>query len=169
MISGVSPQLQNSSNCIVAAIANVLWYYGSHGYAYLTNGMTFYSLKNSIDTLMKSSSLFDNPGYRNVNVPKTIYNYVKSKNRYYSSVSSVISNPTINTVIAQIDAGKPCMVGFAAGSTYSSSVGHMTACFGYQYIGGAYQVALADGHSSSIVYKTWTKYNDCVITVTLSK
>lgn len=165
----VSPQLQNNHNCIAAAVSNILWYYGKHGYTDLISNRTFTQVKNDISVLFNSSSLFTNPGFRNANIPKVIYTYVKQKNRYYSSTSNVISLPTINTVINQIDSGRPCLVGFAAGSVYSQTEGHMTACFGYQYIGGAYQVALADGHSSSIVYKTWTKYNDYVITVELSK
>ena len=99
-----------------------------------------------------------------------LYTYVKSKNRYYSSTSNVFWNPTISKVVNQIDNGRPCLVGFAVGEdSYSTVEGHMTACFGYQYIGGAYQIILADGWENVLVYKTWTSYNDCVFTINLSK
>lgn len=169
VLPGVTPQLQGKHICTAAAVSNLLWYYGQHGYGDLISGISFEKMKDEITALFNSSELFSIPGFRNVNIPKVIYTYVKRKNRYYSSVSNVIKSPTINNVIAQIDMSRPCLVGFKAGSTYSKTQGHMTACFGYQYIGGVYQVVLADGHSSKLVYKTWTKYNDYVITVNISK
>lgn len=47
-----------------------------------------------------------------------------------------------------------------------NTVGHMTMCCGYVRQGSnSYMMALADGHSSSIVYKRWSNdYNDCIIT-----
>ncbi len=166
VISGVTPKKQNGWNCIVTALANVLWYWGNNGYEYLNEDITFGNMQREIrDTFLSISD----SGFRNNDVPEVLYTYIKSKNRNYSSTSDVFWSPTISKVINQIDNGKPCLVGFAVGSVYSDTVGHMTACFGYQYIGGAYQVVLADGHSTSLVYKTWTSYNDCVITINLSK
>lgn len=41
-VSGsISPQLQNSNNCIVAAISNLIWYYGKNGYSSLIKDKTF--------------------------------------------------------------------------------------------------------------------------------
>lgn len=64
------------------------------------------------------------------------------------------------------------MVGFAAApGSYSESVGHMTMGCGYiMQNSNTYLLALADGHSSSIVYKLWSSvYNDCIITVNIFK
>jgi hypothetical protein len=64
------------------------------------------------------------------------------------------------------------MVDFAAApGSYSESVGHMTMGCGYiMQNSNTYLLALADGHSSSIVYKLWSSvYNDCIITVNIFK
>ncbi|MBQ4068558.1 MAG: C39 family peptidase [Lachnospiraceae bacterium] len=159
--------MQNGWNCIVTALANVLWYWGNNDYGYLNLDITFGKMQREIRDLFRE---INSDSFRNNDVPEVLYTYVKSKNRYYSSTSNVFWNPTISKVVNQIDNGKPCLVGFAAGeNSYSEVEGHMTACFGYQNIGGAYQIVLADGHSASLVYKTWTSYNDCVITINLSK
>ena len=78
----------------------------------------------------------------------------------------------MNRLKHEINDGRPCLVGFAKGSSYSNVVGHMTACFGYKEIpgsGGSIMLKLADGHQSNYVYKTWSKYNDCVITAHMYK
>ena len=64
------------------------------------------------------------------------------------------------------------MVGFAAApGSYSEGVDHMTMGCGYiMQNSNTYLLALADGHSPSIVYKLWSSvYNDCIITVNIFK
>ena len=41
----------------------------------------------------------------------------------------------------------------------------MTMCFGYYYSGTRLYVKLADGHSTSVVTKIWSTYNDCMISI----
>lgn len=78
------------------------------------------------------------------------------------NASTVWTNSSA-TMVNEIDHGYPYMVGFAAGSSYSQTVGHMTMCFGYYYSGTTIYIVLADGHSDSSVMKIWSSYNDCTI------
>lgn len=157
IIPGVSPQLQNSNNCIVAALSNVIWFWGNNGYNGLISGLTFEQLKTKIDTKMLNAG-----GYTNRNVQGVYNAYVIEKS--YTPSCDVIWSPTVHDMVNEVANGRPCMLGFAAGSTYSESVGHMTMCYGYQYIaGGTYYSIVADGHTTAKVYKVWNQYNDCVI------
>ncbi|MBQ6680065.1 MAG: hypothetical protein IJM76_08620 [Lachnospiraceae bacterium] len=163
IITGVSPQLQLSSNCIAAALANVMWYWNSHGWSSLApNG--FSSLRSNLH------SRFSSLGFANNNVPTVANQYgaTCSPRVWFSSNVYWTTSPTY--VFYEIDAGYPCMLGYAAGDTsqgltYSTTVGHMTMCFGYYYVGNQLYVTLADGHSSGTKTKIWCIYNDCTISV----
>ena len=48
VISGVTPKLQNGWNCIVTALANVLWYWGNNGYDDLITDITFGKMQREI-------------------------------------------------------------------------------------------------------------------------
>ena len=156
-ISGVSPQLQYSANCSAAALANVLWYWKSHGYDSLSS--TFGQMKSDIIYYMNYCG-----GFANANVPAASNMYVYSRNNHYHCNSSVIWSPAVSSVTTEIDQGYPCMVGFNSSSPYYGS-GHMTMCYGYMIQSGNMYVNLADGHSSSMVTRLWGNYNDCVISV----
>ena len=139
-----SPQLQNSHNCIVAALANIMWYWGQNGYSALTSGLTFNNVKNSIDPLFGGH-------YANSSVKTVATSFANSRcGRYFTGGAK--SNPTISTLCAELQANRPCMVGFMAGNPYyGASSGHMTMCFGYNYTPGTYcYIVLADGWNSSI-------------------
>ena len=153
-----SPQLQNSHNCIVAALANVMWYWGSNGYSSLVYGKTFEQVKDGLDWYFSGV-------YANAIVPLVADAYAGA-NGNIDFFGYTDWSPTFGTVYDEINAGRPCMVGYAAGSDYSATVGHMTMCYGYVFTMNlvAY-VRLADGHSSSMVTKIWSSYNDCVITL----
>lgn len=155
ILSGVSPQLQGTDNCIVAALSNVIWYLKSHGYSALASGMTFTNVKTAVDALF--------PSYANDSV-LTVANLYGSSHGNIHFSGGAIWSPSVAKVYTEINAGYPCMVGFAAGSVYSPTVGHMTMCYGYYYDGDStWYVYLADGHSSNMVTRLWTSYNDCVI------
>lgn len=163
------PQLQNGNNCIVAAIANLIDYYGDYHFPWLNDNLSFADIKSIVNSYFKYGSSYK---YENNSVPKVINRYVKSRNNLYSAYCEVIWSPNISKLKYEINEGRPCLVGFAKGSSYSSSVGHMTACFGYQEIpgsGGNIMLKLADGHQKNYVYKTWSSYNDCVITAQIFK
>lgn len=165
VLPNVTPQLQQNDNCIVAALANVMYYWSNNGYTALNYMSSFEAIKQAI------SSLFNN-SYANNSVPSVAEGYVKSCCSSWSVVSNVIWQPSISDYTYEIDRGYPCMVGFAAApGSYSESVGHMTMGCGYiMQNSNTYLLALADGHSSSIVYKLWSSvYNDCIITVNIFK
>ena len=154
-LTNVYPQLQGSSKCLVAALSNVMWYWGSHGYSALTSGMTFESVKTSINTLF-------NGYYANSSVLSVASSYATSKCGHYFTGGANWS-PTPETPCGEIYANYPCMVGFAPGSSYSTEAGHMTMCFGYVFTDQYLFLKLADGWSTSTVIKIWSIYNDCVI------
>lgn len=160
LIPGVVPQLQNSDNCIVAAVSNLIYYYAINGYSSLNPKNTFTAIKSDINNLFGGV-------YANNSVPNVIRSYVSGCNNNLSVTSNVIWDPYVSVAITEISNNRPCLVGFAAGSSYSQSVGHMTMGCGYEYCGGGvYLIGVADGHSRNVVYKTWSDtYNDCVITV----
>ena len=165
VLPNVTPQLQQNDNCIVAALANVMYYWSNNGYTALNYMSSFEAIKQAI------SSLFNN-SYANNSVPSVAEGYVKSCCSSWSVVSNAIWQPSISDYTYEIDRGYPCMVGFAAApGSYSESVGHMTMGCGYiMQNSNTYLLALADGHSSSIVYKLWSSvYNDCIITVNIFK
>ena len=163
VIPGVVPQLQNSDNCIVAAVSNLIYYYASNGYSSLNPKHTFSAIKADINMLFGGV-------YANNSIPSVLRNYISQCNSNLGVTSNVKWNPAVSLVLSEVNNNRPCLVGFAAGSPYSNNVGHMTMGCGYEYIGGGnYIIALADGHSSKIVYKTWSSsYNDCVITVKIN-
>lgn len=158
ILPGVSPQLQNGTNCILTALTHVIWYLGSSYYSALISGKTFSTLRTAIDSYFSS--------YANNNVLMTACLYALSVSSYYFT-GGANWNPVFSNVMTEIDAGYPCMVGFAASplSPYSQTEGHMTMCYGYLYDfnNDAGFVRLADGHSTSMVTRLWTTCNDCII------
>ncbi len=160
LLPNVNPQLQGSNNCIVAAVANLFYYWSQHGYSQLNYRNSYAGMKSQID------SLFDGY-YANNSIPSVASRYVRECGLSNTVTSNVYWDPSISRVTNEIDAGRPCLVGFAAGSSYSSTVGHMTMCCGYEcYNGYQYIIAVVDGHNVDVVYKNWSyTYNDCVITV----
>ena len=151
-IRSYDPHLQGG-NCIVGAISNLLWYHGHNGYPGLTSGVTFSQVENRVDSIITWLG-----GYANNNIPQTISTYVN----WYSSYSVSVTNhwnPTFSLVSAIVNA-RPCLLGFAAGSPYSPTVGHMTVCVDAMTQLGYNLVGLMDGHHTYIVYKEWGTYND---------
>lgn len=161
-ISGVTPQLQNTHNCIVAALANVFWYWGGNNFSSM-RPKTFAAMLNTIDSLFTAYN-----GYTNNSVPYIAQQYVKTRSSSYSCNSSVYwsSSYDVKTKLkTEINAGYPCMLGYASGSGYYST-GHMTMCYGYYTSGSTMYVRLADGHQQTEVVRAWSStYNDCVIKV----
>lgn len=159
VISGFPHYVQLSGdNCIATALSNVLWYWSLNGYSSLSSGCTsFYTMQDSIQ------NLFNN--YFANNAVLSVANSYGSTHGAVSFTGGANWNPLITTVYLEILAGYPCLVGFAAGSVYSPLVGHMTACYGFNYVGStqSFYMLLADGHYSYQVSRLWTSYNDCVI------
>ena len=160
-IPGVSPQLQNSGNCVACALSNIMWYWRSHGFPLIHS--SFVKVMANISPLFYGN-------YANNSVPSVATTYLQNRSSTYHCNSTVYWSPSKSRVTTEIDAGFPCMLGYAAGSPYSSTVGHMTMCYGYYYSGSTLFVQLADGHSSSMVTRQWNStYNDCVIKVRPNK
>ena len=89
----------------------------------------------------------------------------------YTLQATVMSNTHSqfgwNTLVNEIRAGRPIMLGFAntANSPYAS---HMTVCVGYEIINGKYYVYVVDAHTSGYVKQEYnTEYNDFMITVNI--
>ncbi|MCM1308111.1 MAG: hypothetical protein NC223_05885 [Butyrivibrio sp.] len=165
VIDGVSPQLQGDSNCIVAAASNVIWYYGNNGKYSLIKNYTFNDVKTSMMNCYKY-----NGGDRNDTTPKAIeiYIYAKGLENVYNSNVQLYRNSsaTKELMISEINEKKPMMLGFAAGSIYSDTVGHMTMCYGYQVTGGNTYAYVASGHQSYGTFVKWDDtINDCIITI----
>lgn len=148
------PNLQ-INNCIVCAISNLLWHYGENGYSSLISGMAYTNVDSTVDSIMSSLG-----GYTNNNIPSTINWYVSSKSTYSVSVTNQWS-PTFYNVQTEV-ASRPCLLGFAAGSPYSDTVGHMTLCVGTRLYNDWGYVQVIDGHSSYVVEKAWGSYNDFI-------
>jgi hypothetical protein len=160
-LPGVTPQLQGSYNCVATALSNIIWYWGNHGRSSLIAGRTFVNVKDDITThFVNYGSGFANDVV--INIANVYGSYVSPT---VSFSGGAVWNNSSATLTNDIDSGYPCMLGFKAGSSYSSTSGHMTMCFGYYYSGGSLYVVLADGHSNSSVTKVWSTYNDCTIRV----
>lgn len=156
LVSGtIDPQLQGSYNCIVIAISNLIWYYGHNGYSSLIQThTTFTSVKYTVMGIMNSLG-----GFTNSNIPSTLSSYMGS------TLSSAVNDwsPSVSKMVTEINADRPFLLGFAAGSTifsYSTTVGHMTMCVGYTTAGTISYSIVVDGHSTNTVTKMWTSYND---------
>lgn len=152
-IMSYDPHLQNNDNCIVCAISNILWYHGQNGHPNLISGATFTQVKNRVKSIMNGLG-----GYTNNNIPGTINSYVNTYTSYSVSVYNHWS-PTFSNVSSEV-AARPCLLGFAAGSPYSATQGHMTVCVNAMTQMGHKLVGLMDGHHTYIVYKEWGSYND---------
>lgn len=164
--SGVAPRYNpniQGGNCIVGAVSNLMWHWSNNVYSSLASGMTFQDVESAIDTLILAEG-----GYANANIPNTIKKYVKNKNSSYSATVTNKNSPTFSAVKTETGS-RPCLLGFAAGSPYSSTVGHMTVCVGTRTVNGVNYSKVMDGWSTSVVEKQWGTYNDFMSKVTLSK
>ena len=157
ILSNVTCNYQGSYNCVAAALSNVIWYWGGHGYSSLTSGMSFSDVADDITAIFNGS--FANNSVLSV---ANTYAGMYTSSNYFTGGATW--SPYFYDAYSEIDAGYPCMVGFASGNTAYDGEAHMTMCFGYQnYNSTYYYVYLADGHHTYGYYQLWTSYNDCVI------
>lgn len=166
VIDGVSPQLQGNANCVVAAASNVIWYYGNNGHLSLIKNYTFDNVKTSMTNCYTYNGGIGN----NKATPKAFEVYIRAKGLsdvYSSDVKLYWYQEAIKELmISEVNERKPMMLGFAAGSIYSDSVGHMTMCYGYQITGGNTYAYVASGHQAYGTFVKWDDtINDCIITV----
>ena len=164
IIGGVDHQLQGSYYCIPTALANVLYYWSNNGYSALNYKSSFQAMQTDI------TALFYGQQTNNNIVPRVVRNYVASYSSQITANAYVHWVSSAEYVKAEIDAGRPCMVGFAAGEgSYSTIEGHMTMCFGYIQTSSYCMLVLGDGHQTYDVYRVWNPaYNDCVISIVIS-
>lgn len=142
-ILDMTANLQGSYWCIPTAIANIMWYWNAHGFSGLTDG-SFSSVQEEISGMM-GSSVTSNSG-----IAGAVAMYTSSRMRTGSARSI---SATYSTVVSEINAGRPCLLGFANGGGYSSV--HMTACCGYYTTSYGDFAVVVDGHSASKVYRAW--------------
>lgn len=124
---------------------------------------------NNVKTSMRNSYIY-NGGLRNDTTPKAFEVYIRAKGLFsvYSSDVNLYwyQNATKELMISEVNEGKPMILGFAAGSIYSDSVGHMTMCYGYQVTGGNTYAYVASGHEAYGTFVKWDDtINDCIITI----
>lgn len=143
------PHVQ-SGNCIVAAVGNLLWHWGGHGYGRLISGLRFVDLEAELDRLIRAEG-----GYANRNIPRVIKNYVKARNcRCFVTVRNR-RHPDFAAVRKET-AFRPCLLGFAAGSPYSRDVGHMTVCVGTRVApDGRCYCEVMDGWKAAVTETEW--------------
>ena len=155
LLSNVTCNLKGNYDSVVAALSNVMWYWGGHGYSSLTSGMLFSEVEDEIDYLFNGSYSSSNV----LSVANTYAGMCTSSNYFTGGATWY---PNYYDAYTEIDAGYPCMVNFASGNLEYSGA-HMTMCCGYSYSVNGNFLYLVDGYSTSIVTKLWTSYNDCVI------
>ncbi|MBR4586863.1 MAG: hypothetical protein IKO30_00950 [Lachnospiraceae bacterium] len=164
VLSGLNPQLQGNTNCIAAAAANVMWYYSHNGYPTLTGSYTWDYIKNFMSYCYVSAG-----GFANNNSASAFSTYVNYMDSSKNATVSVNWNPAFSLFTSEIDLGKPVMLGFAAGSPFSQTVGHMTMGCGYMYLNNNWYVYVVDGWSTGPNFYIWdSNINDCIITVHIS-
>lgn len=181
VLSGLSPQLQNSDNCVVTAASNVLWYYGNNGYPELISSYSWDRVKKKvkdayIDIYTLINGVEPNPvvyAFQNNNTPIALSQYLRKKNLSTSAInSSVHWNPSYTILKNEIDAGRPCMLGYIGNNTVEGSPfngNHMTMACGYTTLQNKFYAYVAYGHQVAPMYYLWdTSYNDCVITIRMT-
>ena len=162
ILPGATFNLQGSYNCIVAALANIMWYWGTNFNSNFIVNKTFDQIK-AILTVMFNN----NGGCSNNNVLSIANLYSTYCSTGVTFTGGAVWTNLPYTMIAEINSGYPCMVGFAAApGSYSTTVGHMTMCYGYTFTSQyqSYYIYLVDGHASNTVVKLWNStFNDCTI------
>lgn len=157
-ISGV-PNITATSSvpCIPTAIGNLVGYWCTKGYSFATSpSSAALRAKNRFGQL--------EGGQANNNIPivMSIFDYYQGIYAYYISATNVW-NPAYSSIVSEINAGRPCLLGFAAGSIYSNEFGHMTVCSGYNNTSGML-VRLSDGghHPAGFTTAFTYTYNDFI-------
>ena len=171
-VSGFTYYLQNTRNCVAAAMAHVItfWNQSCPSLCNVTNQSSFNSL---MDTLTTYGSNYGGIGV-NANIPSVYRAYVNGLNldplpggiEYsYNVTAQNIWNPTVSQVIAEINAGRPVMLGYTVWTTGP----HMTVCTGIEYRSGSYYVTVASGHSTTPTERVWdSSVNDFICKVSFS-
>lgn len=166
-VSGFEYYLQNNRNCVIAAMAHIITFWGGScpNLCNVTNQATFNSL---MDTLTTYATQNGGVGV-NASIPPTFQAYVNgigSSSYSYTVSAENIWNPTISQLIVQINAGRPVMLGYSA---WDESSSHMTVCTNVEYRSKSYYLTLATGHSVSPVERIWdTSINDFICRVSFS-
>lgn len=155
--------LQKSHNCIACAMAHAVVYYKYNGYPNICSVIN----QNGFESLMAilESNMNSVGGMANKNISLAFAKYAEnSLGNKYRILSNGITSPSYATLKNAITNGFPVMLGYAAGSPYSSIYGHMTLCIGAANLAVENEyVIIIDGHSSSTVTRLWNSlYNDYI-------
>ena len=171
-VSGFTYYLQNSRNCVAAAMAHMITFWNRFcpSLCNVTNQTSFNAL---MDSLTAYGNNYGGIGV-NANIPSVYQAYVNGLiidplpggiEYSYSVTAQNIWNPTVSQVIAEINAGRPVMLGY----TQWVSAPHMTVCTGIEYRSGSYYVTVASGHSTSPTEKIWdSSVNDFICRVSFT-
>lgn len=126
-ISGV-PDYAWTYGCIPTAIANVIGYWDSHGYSNLVTGLVI----SMIDEINNRLIAIAGNNATNSAIPGATQGYCRASGRYPSNFTVTnIWSPSYSQMQVEIDANRPCLVGFGSSGPYGAT--HMTAGVGYYY------------------------------------
>lgn len=173
IIYGVPTSLSSNSShyCIPCAITNVAGYWTNHGYSQFGCGTS--SEQETTAVLVQAAMGAAGSYTANAFIPDGygIFSHTAGGYTYHLNSTNLWRKDDSlefdwSTVVREIDAGRPLMMGFAdqPGSPYAS---HMTTCVGYNVSGETKYVYLSDAHSHYYVTQVFNMftYNNFVATV----
>lgn len=169
-IQGVPTYLRSNSNhyCIPCAITNIAAYW------YVKQNYTDFGCGTNSDLDARATEVQNYiinqtqnaNGYTqnaNINIGFQIFTHRNNGYTYgLTATNRWEGSFTWETIIEEIDAGRPIMLGFSSKSKYG--VGHMTVCVGYEVLNGVQYVYVSDAHESNYVKHEFRPdtYNDFI-------
>ena len=149
VIEGVPSSLGSAwdtHTCIPCAITHVAGYWSNNGYSGFgcSTASALESKATEVQNTMLSLGADGNTTNGNIPAGFAIFEHTDSTGTYVFDVEICWANQgqfTIIDIIEEIDAGRPLLLGFAAGSFYGS---HMTACVGYEFDETSFKVYVCD-------------------------
>lgn len=157
ILNSVPTSLRSNDNhlCIPCAITNIAGYWSKNGYSQF--GCSTSTQQENVAKAVQAKMIQDSgssTGHKANNNMQYGFNYFShtENNKTYILSSQAIwqnnSNFSIETIISELNANRPVMIGFASGngSPYSN---HMTVCTGYDFVGNDFYVYVSDAHTST--------------------
>ena len=162
--------------CIPCAITNVVAYWSVNGYEQFGCTTAEQQEMAAIQVTQAMATAGSATSNYYINAGLMLFQHTEDELTYrLLSQQYSTSEFTYENVVAEIDANRPFLMGFAAGGPYEGA--HMTVCVGYEYGAGTQYVFVSDAHNpvSNYEYVNGYRkvvfdpeaYNDFVITMRL--
>ena len=169
LLTDVPCYLEANANhlCISCAITNVAAYWSVNGYAQFNCGNATNQeavARNVHNAMLNAGSATDN---NNIQIGFDLFRHTSGSITYgLLAINCWASNNafTFNTIVSEINAGRPLLLGFAGTEDSPYPDPHMTACAGYLISDDGNYVYVSDAHDSfhkTILFNMNT-YNDFV-------